>query len=129
MNYGVNFKKLTVNKGNYTVDFSKSLGGTVSAIHMDDDSGYFYVGSSKGTIISFDKDGKDLWYADAQNPVQDIFPFKDGIIVLSRNGELRKLSTIDGKIGGIKMLPLAAHGYLDSDGRIIIACGQHLYMI
>ena len=126
MNYGINFKKLTVANGNYTLDFTKSLGGTVSAIHMDDNSGVFYVGSSKGTILSFDKDGKDLWYADVQNPIQDIFPFKDDIIVLSINGEIRKL-TSNGRTEGITALPLSLHGYLDNDGKIIISCGAYLY--
>ena len=129
MNYGVNFKKFTVDKGNYTLDFSKKLGGTVSAIHMDIDNASFYVGSSKGTVMAFDKDGKDLWYADVKNPVQDIFPFKDSIIVLSRNGDLRKLSKTNGQACGFKALDSNTYGCLSNDNRIIIACGKYLYMM
>lgn len=128
MNYAKNFKMISVEEGTQKLLFEKILGGTVTAACFNEDRSLIAVGTSKGFVLVFDRNGNDIWNLGV-NDIVDAIYCKDGNwTVIGKGGRILVVGP-DKSIKKSLMLSQGISAYAKTDDGFYLASKKDLAKI
>ena len=128
MKYQENFKVVSIEKDGVKTEFDKRLGGIVKAVEIKEDHSEVYAGTSKGSVMAFDRKGNQVWSVYVEDSVNELYRKQDNTIcVVCEYGRISVIDR-DGNIISTGNLPGVSHSFKVED-KIYIACDQKLFSI
>ncbi len=128
MSYSSNFKVVSLKDGIVKTEFEKNLGGTVKSVLFNESRTKLYAGTSKGSVMAFNREGKQIWHASVKDNVKDLYISNENVISVCESGKVCVISP-EGFVISEGRLP-GTHVHSMSTGEnILVVCDNAVYQI